>query len=159
MKKLTSLISVLALLMLLCACSSEAGGTPSESVSSPPEPSQAVSDSPVQSSEPVDSTPSAPVAETGAPEPSEEPSSPVGETDAPGSGEELSSDERKAIAEGLIDHPVSELYEAIGQPISTDYAPGCVGEEASEDGELVYDGFTVYTVRTATREEYVYDVL
>lgn len=63
----------------------------------------------------------------------------------------------KEIAQGLIGHSVSELYAAIGQPISADYAPGCL-EPDSEDGELVYSGFIVYTVRTATRE-YVYDVL
>ena len=56
--------------------------------------------------------------------------------------------EIKAIAEAFIDRDVSELYEAIGQPLSTDYAPSClVPGEAGEDGELIYDGFTVYTYR------------
>ena len=160
MKKLTALISVLALLLSLCACSSASEGTPSAGVSKDPAASQAVSDNPVQNSEPVDSPPSDPVNESDAPGSGGEPSSfPAVESDAPGTGGELSSDERKAIAESLIDHPVSELYEAIGEPISSDYAPGCVGDVASEDGELIYDGFTVYTVRTADREEYVYDVL
>ena len=64
-----------------------------------------------------------------------------------------------AIATELSERraPVSELYEAIGKPLATDYVPGCV-EPDSEDGELTYSGFTVYTVRTSTRE-YVYDVL
>jgi len=61
----------------------------------------------------------------------------------------------KAAAQGLIGRPVSELYAAIGQPISSDYAPSCLVE--GEDGELLYDGFTVYTTRTADSET-VYDV-
>lgn len=52
--------------------------------------------------------------------------------------------DRKAVAQGLVGHPVSELYAAIGRPISADYAPSCLVLDG-EDGELVYDGFTVYT--------------
>ena len=139
MKKLTVLIS--ALLLFLCACSDQAGGTPSENVSQTPAASQAVSDGPVLDTE--------------------TPSAPVGETDAPGSSGELSSAERKAIALELSERraPVSELYEAIGQPISSDYVPGCLAEgENGEDGELYYDGFIVYTGRSSTQEEFVYDV-
>ena len=125
MKKLTALISALALMFLLCACSGAAGDTPSESVSQAPEASQTVSDGPVQNTEDPVETP----------------------TDPKAIAIELS--ERRA--------PVSELYAAIGEPSFSDYAPGCI-EPDSEDGELHYDGFVVYTVRTATRE-YVYDVL
>ena len=125
MKKLTALISALALMFLLCACSGEAGGTPSESVSQTPAASQAVSDGPIQNTAGPVETPADP----------------------------------KAIAIELSERraPVSELYAAIGEPIFADYEPGCL-EPDSEDGELHYDGFVVYTVRTATRE-YVYDVL
>ncbi len=52
--------------------------------------------------------------------------------------------DRKSLAQGLVGRPVSELYAAIGRPISSDYAPSCLDFEG-EDGELVYDGFTVYT--------------
>lgn len=45
---------------------------------------------------------------------------------------------------------VDALIQAIGQPISSDYAPSCLGE--GEDGNLYYDGFTVYTYRDATGE-------
>lgn len=138
MKKPTALISAFALLFL-CACS-QAEGTPSQSTSQPPAASQAVSDEPVR--------------DTGTP------SAPADETDTPAPSQGLSTEEMKAIAIELSERraPVSELYAAIGQPISTpDYAPGCI-EPDSEDGELHYDGFVVYTVRTAT-QEYVYDVL
>lgn len=56
--------------------------------------------------------------------------------------------EIKAIAEAFIGRDVAELFEAIGDPLDTDYAPSClVPGEAGEDGELFYDGFTVYTYR------------
>ena len=195
MTKLTALISTLALLLTLCACSGQAEVAESHSI--PPEPetvSQAVSETPTRdvppSEEPEPSA--APAEETEPPAPSEEPqpsdaapetSAPTPEsaavpeptpTPAPPSTPEPTPTpapppptqeptpepppaDLKTIAEGLIGHPVSELYAAIGQPLASDYAPGCI-EPNSEDGELIYSGFTVYTVRTATRE-YVYDVL
>ncbi len=64
-------------------------------------------------------------------------------------------EEIKAKVLALKDHPVSELYEAIGQPQKSDYAPSCLGP--GEDGMLYYDGFTVYTYREGDKEV-VYDV-
>ena len=52
--------------------------------------------------------------------------------------------------------PVSELYAAIGKPISADYAPSCLID--GDDGELVYDGFVVYTEREGDSET-VYAVM
>lgn len=181
MKKLTALISALALLLSLCACSGQSGSTKSAGLS--PEPgaaSQAVNED--QNNESVKEPPVTPVVETNAPKSSEEPqpSADAPEISAPAPDpaptpepapapdpapkpeqapdpEPVPVSDPKTTAQGLIGHPVSELYAAIGQPISSDYAPGCL-EPDSEDGELIYNGFTVYTVRTATRE-YVYDVL
>ena len=51
----------------------------------------------------------------------------------------------KAIAQGLVGRPVSELYAAIGKPLASDYAPSCLID--GDDGELTYDGFVVYTER------------
>ena len=48
---------------------------------------------------------------------------------------------------------VNELIAAIGEPESSDYAPSCLGE--GEDGNLYYDGFTVYTYRDTDGEETV----
>lgn len=56
----------------------------------------------------------------------------------------------KTVAQGLVGRPVSELYAAIGRPISSDYAPSCLID--GEDGELVYDGFVVYTEKGADYE-------
>jgi len=54
-------------------------------------------------------------------------------------------------AESCIDLSVEELYALIGEPISSDYAPSCLGE-GGEDGNLYYDGFIVYTYKDATGE-------
>ena len=60
-------------------------------------------------------------------------------------------------AQGLIGSPLSSLTEAIGEPQSESYASSCLGD--GEDGELSYDGFTVYTYRAPNGTETVYDVL
>lgn len=57
----------------------------------------------------------------------------------------------KELAESCIDKSVEELYELIGQPESSDYAPSCLGE-GGEDGNLYYDGFIVYTYREGNVE-------
>ena len=51
----------------------------------------------------------------------------------------------KATAAGYVGADVSALYAAVGRPASSDYAPSCLG--TGEDGNLYYDGFTVYTYR------------
>ena len=48
-------------------------------------------------------------------------------------------------ARAYIGQSVSSMIAALGSPISSSYAPSCLGP--GEDGELVYDGFTVYTYR------------
>lgn len=54
-------------------------------------------------------------------------------------------------AEGCIDQDVAALYELIGEPESSDYAPSCLGE-GGEDGNLYYDGFIVYTYKEGNKE-------
>lgn len=63
--------------------------------------------------------------------------------------------EKIAIANSLIDEPVEKLYEAIGYPESSDYAPSCLTLGA-EDGNLYYDGFIVYTIRNGENETVYY---
>lgn len=58
-------------------------------------------------------------------------------------------------AQACIDQPVETLYAAIGQPQSSDYAPSCL-EVGGEDGNLYYEGFTVYTLRTAEGETVIF---
>lgn len=56
----------------------------------------------------------------------------------------------KELAESCIDKTVQELYALVGEPASSDYAPSCLGP--GEDGNLYYDGFTVYTYREGETE-------
>ena len=58
--------------------------------------------------------------------------------------------EDKALAESMIGEEVSKLIEAIGEPDSAYYASSCLGP--GEDGELQYDGFTVYTYKEGDSE-------
>ena len=78
------------------------------------------------------------------------------ETARPAEETEKSEQGPMDIALSLVDHDISELYEAIGEPSSSEYAPSCLVEGA-DDGILTYDGFNVYTIRTAEKET-VYDV-
>lgn len=60
-------------------------------------------------------------------------------------------------AYGCIGQPLSALTELIGEPLDFSYASSCLGD--GEDGELYYDGFTVYTYRDTDGTESVYDVM
>lgn len=130
MKKF-SLILIIMMFALMCACGSSSDSD--NSAVSTPAASQSSSETEV--SEP-------------AVEPSEEP---VEEPEVtPDMGEnagETQPDEQslKDIAMGFVGAEVSELIAAIGEPESSDYAPSCLGD--GEDGNLYYDGFVVYTYR------------
>ena len=60
-------------------------------------------------------------------------------------------------AQEMIGEDVSSLTAAIGEPENSSYASSCLGP--GEDGELYYDGFTVYTYRDPDGTENVYDVM
>ena len=66
-------------------------------------------------------------------------------TEAPVSDKEAAIADAVKKALKLKDRPVSELYDAIGEPDSEDAAPSCMG--SGEDVNLYYDGFTVYTYK------------
>ena len=69
---------------------------------------------------------------------------------SPADAAEPETNEDKALAESMIGEEVSKLIEAIGEPKSADYAGSCLGP--GEDGELHYDGFTVYTYKEGDSE-------
>jgi len=71
-------------------------------------------------------------------------------TDAPTDPTENEAVDLKELAKSCIGKFVEELYELIGEPESSDYATSCLGE--GEDGNLYYDGFTVYTYREGDEE-------
>lgn len=125
MKKLTCLLLALTLLLGLAACGEE--------------PAEVTEEPAAESVEPA-AEPSA------APEASE---APAEESEAPAE-EEPSPLEAAKEFEGA---PLEDLIAAIGEPLSSDYAPSCLGE--GEDGNLYYDGFTVYTYRDVDGSETV----
>lgn len=125
MKKLTCLLLALTLLFGLAACGEE----PAEVTEEP----AAGSVEPVEESAP----------------PAEESVAPAEESEAPAE-EEPSPLEAAKEFEGA---PLEDLIAAIGEPLSSDYAPSCLGE--GEDGNLYYDGFTVYTYRDVDGSETV----
>ena len=53
-------------------------------------------------------------------------------------------------ARSFIGKDVQDLIDELGEPAERSYAPSCVGK--GEDGELQYEGFTVYTYREGDRE-------
>ena len=125
MKKLTCLLLALTLLFGLAACGEE----PAEVTEEP----AAGSVEPVEESAP----------------PAEESEAPAEESEAPAEEEPSPLEAAKAF-EGA---PLEDLIAAVGEPLSSDYAPSCLGE--GEDGNLYYDGFTVYTYRDVDGSETV----
>lgn len=60
------------------------------------------------------------------------------------------------LAKSFVDKTLPELIEKIGEPVSSSYATSCLGP--GQDGELVYDGFKVYTYNNGETER-ILDVL
>lgn len=87
-------------------------------------------------------------------------------TDAEATADEETADEEEAAeatdtsayetALEYIGLTVEELYEAIGEPTEAQYAASCLQENA-EDGQLFYDGFYIWSLRTED-SEIVYQV-
>ena len=83
-----------------------------------------------------------------------EPAAPVAEPSAAPSAEPVEGGESLLeTAKTFEGAAVEDLIAAIGEPDSSDYAPSCLGE--GEDGNLYYDGFTVYTYRDVDGSETV----
>lgn len=125
MKKLTCLLLALTLLFGLAACGEEPAEVTEE-----------------------------PAAESV--EPAAEPSAAPGESEAPAEESEAPAEEEPSpleAAKAFEGAPLEDLIAAVGEPLSSDYAPSCLGE--GEDGNLYYDGFTVYTYRDVDGSETV----
>ncbi len=149
---------ILAGLCLLCALLLIGCG----STSPDPTPAPAETAAPVESAAPLETeapaeTP-APSAEP-EPAPSAEPVATlpdaglVRDTEtAPSPSEELFE-----LAKGFVDKPLAELQAEIGESVSSSYVSSCL-IPGGEDGELHYDGFTVYTVKSGDSET-VQDVI
>lgn len=131
MKNILSLALAMILVLGLAACG-ESGTEPSAAPSDPAAVDTTTPDPAAESTEAQD--PAAGSTETA--EPAEE------------TGGSLLE-----IAKGYEGANVDELIAVIGDPNSSDYAPSCLGE--GEDGNLYYDGFTVYTYRDTSGAETV----
>lgn len=88
-----------------------------------------------------------------APEDTTSPTEAVEGTAGPEDGENGGDTSLLETAKTFEGAPVEDLIAAIGEPESIDYAPSCLGE--GEDGNLYYDGFTVYTYRDTDGQETV----
>lgn len=124
MKKLVLILACL-LALTLCAC---VGGQ-SGNETTAPETTQAPETNAPETSAPATEPP-----ETTAPA-----------TDDPETTAPISGEDAKELALSCMDKSVEELFALIGEPESSDYAPSCMGP--GEDGNLYYDGFTVYTYK------------
>ena len=71
----------------------------------------------------------------------------IPEDDLPESMPEIT---KRDLAMTMIGEPLEDLIDMIGEPISSDYAPSCLGP--GEDGELAYEDFIVYTYREGDME-------
>ena len=89
-------------------------------------------------------------------EPAVEPSAAPEASEAPAEESEAPAEEEPSpleAAKAFEGAPLEDLIAAVGEPLSSDYAPSCLGE--GEDGNLYYDGFTVYTYRDTDGTETV----
>lgn len=172
MRKILSVLLAIALLCALCACGGQtqaAPEAPAEEKTAPAVPAAPAPQPEVPAPAPEDPV-EEPAEAPAEPAPQEEPAAapaapadqpadkpaPAAEPEKPAETPVKPAGDPKAIAQGLVGRPVSELYAAIGQPLSADYAPSCLID--GDDGELTYDGFVVYTERGADYET-VYAVM
>lgn len=103
-------------------------------------------------------TPAAAPAATEAPKPTEAPAAP---TEAPAAPTEAPAvNETAELVEKILamkGRPVADLYALVGEPTgAVDYTPSCL-VTGGKDGQLEYDGFTVYTLVQPDGSETIYD--
>lgn len=132
MKKFFALLLVFMMCLAFVGCGAEKAETPAPAA---PEATAA----PVPATEAPAATPTPTEAPTPEPTPAADP-----------------VQEAVELALSLVDHPVEELYDALGEPLDSMYASSCL-VTGGQDGILTYDGFTVYTLVSPDGTETVYD--
>ena len=92
-----------------------------------------------------------------APAPAEETPAPAEAAEATPAGEET-QDPAEIVARILEmqGQPVEDLIDWLGEPESREYSSSCL-VEGGQDGQLCYDGFTVYTLVQPDGTETIYD--
>ena len=155
---LAALCLLCALLLIGCGSSAPAATpAPAETAAPAESAAPAETEAPAPEASPV---PSAEASEAGTePEPSTEPAAKLPDAGlvqdtavTPSPSEALFE-----LAKSYVDKPLSELQAEIGEPVSSSYVSSCL-IPGGEDGELHYDGFTVYTVKSSDSET-VQDVI
>ena len=136
-KQLSALILILALLLTLAACGAPAPEAEPEEEEAPVLTSVLPGSS---QKEPDDEPEEAPAEQEVSTE--EEPESTTAETVA-----------RILKMKG---QPVEDLIEWLGEPISREYSSSCL-IDGGQDGQLVYEGFIVYTLVQPDGAETIYD--
>jgi hypothetical protein len=127
--KWISIVLCLLCALLLIGCGSSTAPAPS----APPTPS--AEPTPVPSAEPSAAPSAALPDETLKPDVTEAPSP---------------EEEALKIAKSFEGKDLSELVAVLGEPLSSEYVPSCLGN--GQDGELKYDGFIVYTTQQGSAE-------
>lgn len=130
MKNCIAVLLCLALILALAAC----GGSQTEA--------------------PKTEVPAAETEEPKAEAPAQEPEAPAAETEAPAETEDAAAIVAKVLE--MKGQPVEDLIDWLGEPISREYSSSCL-VEGGKDGQLVYPGFTVYTLVQPDGTETVYD--
>ena len=149
---LAGLCLLCALLLIGCGSSAPAA-TPAPTETSAP----AETEAPAPEASPAPSAEASVTTE--APEPSAEPEARLPDAGLVHDTEVTPSPSETLfeLAKSFVDKPLSELQAEIGEPVSSSYVSSCL-IPGGEDGELHYDGFTVYTVKSGDSET-VQDVL
>ena len=133
MKKIAVCLLCLSLMLALAAC----GGSPAQ------ESAPAETDAPVQEAAPE---------ETAAPE---QEAAPAQEAESEAAPENDLAETVEKVLE-MQGQSVDDLIEWLGEPLSREYASSCL-VEGGQDGQLNYEGFTVYTLVQPDGTETVYD--
>ena len=150
-KRVRFLILALLLVPALCACGQESA-SPAPSELPAPEVSPAPADAaPLPTEAPAAEAP----AETAEPVPEDPDARPALPDAGLHPAEEKPAEDPeiaacKALALQYVNQDAEALIRELGEPLERSYAPSCLGK--GEDGELCYEGFTVYTYREGDRE-------
>lgn len=131
MKKLLALFLAAALALALCACGS---------------PAPAAEEAPAAAQAPASDPTPAPTPDSGMQSVLPD----AGLHEAEDHTEDPEITQRRDRAKTFIGNSADELIASLGEPLERNYGPSCLGN--GEDGELVYEGFTVFTYRENDKE-------
>ena len=88
--------------------------------------------------------------------PAAEPTEAPQATAAPAKEEKSEKDETIERVLKMKGQPVADLIDLLGEPLSREYSSSCL-IEGGQDGQLIYDGFIVYTLVQKDGTETIYD--